>query len=92
MKRTQRSLALGTVICLLAVTIALAAEGKYLGSSQSNVYHYPSCGYVKRIKPENLIHFQSVKEAQEKGYRPCKVCKPPPLGRPLPPEGGALTR
>jgi len=53
------------------------AEGKYVGSSQSNIYHYPDCYWALKIYPQNLIHFQSAKEAQEKGYRPCKVCKPP---------------
>lgn len=49
---------------------------KYVASSKSDKYHYPTCMWAQRIKPENLIKFSSAKEAQEKGYRPCKVCKP----------------
>ena len=48
-----------------------------VGSSTSNKYHRPNCKWVKAIKPQKLVTFSSVKEAQEKGYIPCPVCKPP---------------
>ncbi|MGB3346633.1 MAG: thermonuclease family protein [Candidatus Humimicrobiia bacterium] len=51
--------------------------GKFVGSKKSDVYHYPKCGYVKKIKSENIIWFSSVEDARNHGYRPCKVCKPP---------------
>ena len=54
-----------------------AAIGAFVGSVNSNVYHYPSCTYARRIKPDNLITFSSAKDAVNEGYRPCKVCKPP---------------
>jgi len=66
------------LICAFVVTsILLAADYKYVGSKKSNKYHYPSCQWAKKIKPYNLVTFQSAKEAQEAGYVPCKVCKPP---------------
>jgi len=77
MRRIKGLLALWITICFLAMAIGLAAEGKYVGSSKSHIYHYPDCPWALKIKPENLIYFESVKEAQEKWYRPCKVCKPP---------------
>ena len=43
-------------------------------SSESDVYHYAGCSYIKRIKPENLITFKSVEEAEAAGYRACKRC------------------
>lgn len=49
----------------------------YVGSEKSDVYHYPSCHYVKNIKPENKVYFSSTEEARRAGYRPCKVCTPP---------------
>ncbi len=49
----------------------------YVGSINSNVYHYPSCRYAQRIYSENEIWFSSVEDAKAHGYRPCKVCKPP---------------
>ncbi|MGZ4849059.1 MAG: Ada metal-binding domain-containing protein [Halobacteriota archaeon] len=52
--------------------------GSFVGSVNSNVYHYPSCYEAAKIKPENLITFNSVAEACVANYRPCKVCNPPP--------------
>ena len=52
-------------------------ESRYVGSINSDKYHYPNCRYVSPIYPENLIEFSSVAEAQAMGYVPCKVCKPP---------------
>ena len=50
---------------------------KFVGSINSDKYHYPDCPYAKRIKPENLICFSDEKDAQEQGYNPCVSCKPP---------------
>jgi hypothetical protein len=58
-----------------------AAEVVYVGSRTSNKYHYPTCKWAQKIRPERLIIFKSVKEAQEHHYIPCPVCKPPPLGK-----------
>jgi hypothetical protein len=58
---------------------ATAAEVMYVGSKTSNKYHYPTCKWAKEIRPEKLIIFKSAKEAQERHYIPCPVCKPPPL-------------
>ena len=54
-----------------------AQGGPFVGSKNSDVYHYPSCSSAKKIKKENEIWFNSVEEAKSAGYRPCKVCKPP---------------
>jgi micrococcal nuclease len=54
-----------------------AAEGMFVGSINSDVYHYPTCTYAQRIYPENQIWFNSSEDARASGYRPCKVCNPP---------------
>lgn len=51
--------------------------GRYVGSIQSNKYHYPDCYWALQIKPENLIWFSSAEEALGMGYVPCRVCDPP---------------
>jgi micrococcal nuclease len=51
-------------------------QGQYVGSIKSDVFHYPSCFYVDRIKPENIIWFSSREDAIANGYRPCKKCCP----------------
>ena len=48
---------------------------RYVGSAQSNKYHNPSCEWAQKIT--HPVWFNSVVEAQDKGYVPCKVCKPP---------------
>ncbi|GEM_PF-1299982 len=49
----------------------------YVGSVNSNIYHYQSCRWAKKITPENEICFSSIADAKSKGYRACKVCHPP---------------
>ena len=50
--------------------------GQYVGSTESNKYHYPSCRYAQKIKSENEIWFKNAADAQAHGYIPCGVCKP----------------
>lgn len=80
MRRKRQIIALISILLIcafVAASILLAADYKYVGSKKSNKYHYPSCRWAKKIKPYNLVTFGSAKEAQETGYVPCKVCKPP---------------
>ena len=44
--------------------------GIFVASKNSKIYHKPDCKYVKRIKEENKIWFQSAKEAKDRGYTP----------------------
>lgn len=48
----------------------------YVGSINSDKYHYPFCQWAQKIYPENEIWFSSEEEAQASGYVPCKVCRP----------------
>ena len=48
----------------------------YVGSSESDKYHYPTCRWTSKINDGNLVHFDSVEEAQAAGYEPCGTCKP----------------
>ncbi len=58
------------------VRSGVAARYKYVSSKNSQVFHRPQCRSVKRIKPENLVGYNSKDEAIQAGKRPCKVCKP----------------
>ncbi len=44
-----------------------AASCNFVGSCKSNVYHYPSCGYVKNIKPGNIVCFDTPCDAVARG-------------------------
>ena len=37
----------------------------YVGSEDSDKYHTPECKFAKKIKPENLVCFYSLEEAEE---------------------------
>lgn len=51
------------------------STGKYVGSIDSDKYHNPTCRWAKKIKKNNEIWFDSISEAQEKGYKACGTCK-----------------
>jgi hypothetical protein len=51
-------------------------EYKYAASKDKEVFHYITCSYVSKIKPENLILFKTREEAIASGRRPCKKCSP----------------
>lgn len=46
----------------------------FIGSVKSDKYHREECGYASKIKQENIVVFETVKEAEEQNYIPCKIC------------------
>ncbi|MCK9442492.1 MAG: thermonuclease family protein [Methanothrix sp.] len=52
------------------------ADKKFVGSTESDKYHYPECRWAKKISPNNEIWFSSSDDAKSNGYVPCKVCHP----------------
>jgi len=54
----------------------LVARGRYryVASKKSKVFHRADCMWAQRIKPENLIGFNSREEAIRSGRRPCRRC------------------
>jgi len=46
-------------------------EYKYAASKKSEVFHYITCSYVSKIKPENLILFKTREDVIASGRRPC---------------------
>ncbi len=61
---------------LKPVAKSAPAKYKYVASKNSKVFHKPTCAWAKRIKPENLIGYNSRDEAINAGKRPCRRCKP----------------
>jgi hypothetical protein len=76
-KKKKIIVAIVVLVLLLAAFLSFAADYKYVGSAKSNKYHYPTCQWARKIKPENLVTFKAAKEAVEAGYVPCTLCKPP---------------
>lgn len=52
------------------------SQQEFVGSIDSNKYHYPTCRFAKKILPENEIWFNSTEDAKAQGYEPCGTCKP----------------
>lgn len=60
----------------VSITQGIAALYPYVASVNSEVFHERDCKFVKRIKQENMIGFESREKAVETGRRACKICKP----------------
>ncbi len=45
------------------MTLNIATATTYIGSSQSNKFHYTDCRWAKKINPGNAIYFSSREEA-----------------------------
>jgi len=51
-------------------------KGEYVGHKKSKKFHHSYCQWAQKMNPENQIWFKGRQEAVDKGYVPCKVCKP----------------
>ena len=56
------------------ILLGLSKDYRVAHNSDSDkIYHRFNCKYaIEEIPKENLIIFQSPKDAEKKGYRPCK--------------------
>ena len=59
---------------VMASSVALGSD--YIGNSNSGKFHYASCRWVQKMSEHHKVHFESRNEAIDRGYVPCKVCKP----------------
>ena len=59
------------------ISSSMVSGGPFVGSKNSDVYHYPWCASAKRIKSSNKVTFATSAEARARGYRPCSKCHPP---------------
>lgn len=48
----------------------------FVGSRASMKFHLESCPHARRIKPTNLVRFDTARQARKAGRTPCKACKP----------------
>ena len=55
-------------------TETMAVEGVVVASKSGTKYHLPTCSGAKSIKPDNLITFASIAEAEAAGYTPAANC------------------
>jgi len=65
-------------------TAIAGCEPPFAASKKSDKYHCGSCPEVNKIKPANLIWFNTACDAQAAGYTPCSKCNPPGCSCPSP--------
>jgi flagellar biosynthesis protein FlhF len=54
---------------------------QFVANRNSELFHHPDCRSVKRINAENVIAFNSIEQAIEKGFKPCRACCNPGMNR-----------
>ncbi len=47
---------------------------RYLANRNSELFHQPNCKSVKRINAENISAFDSIEQAFNQGFKPCRAC------------------
>ena len=51
-------------------------EAAYIGNARSHKVHRPDCPWAKKIAPTHRVLFKSRQEAIDRGYVPCRFCRP----------------
>ncbi len=46
----------------------------YVANRNSELFHHPACKSVKRINTENITAFNSIEQAMDEGFKPCRAC------------------
>ena len=83
--RLRKALSLLSLVCLYLTCpfgtrsggFAAAGDIKLIASDSSDRYHLSTCKIAQKIRPGEVVVFQTPEEAWEGGYVPCKKCNPP---------------
>ena len=51
-------------------------EPFYLGNKRSFIFHRPNCPQGSTTARTNRLHFTSITDAYQKGFSPCRTCRP----------------
>jgi len=77
----KKILSFVAVLFLFLIFSSGAAWAEFWASKNSNKYHFATCKWAQKIKPSNLVKFDTPEDAIKAGYTPCKICKPPTLSK-----------
>ncbi len=72
------SVVLAGVLAFGLTCLAAAEDAGYVASKGGEKYHVATCSVAKKISADNLVKFAKPEDAIKAGYKPCKVCNPPP--------------
>jgi hypothetical protein len=79
----KKAIALGTAVQRKGLTEKIQGSQNiqqsnencnFIGSINSDKYHTPDCHWSEKIKEENRVCFETVKEAKNKGYQAAGCC------------------
>ena len=48
----------------------------FVANKNSDIYHDTDCKWSDKIKPDNMIQFASIREAEARNFLPCRSCNP----------------
>jgi flagellar biosynthesis protein FlhF len=65
-----------------AVERPLPDRPQLVANGNSELYHRSDCKWVRKIKPDHLIHFTSAAEAESRQFSACRNCHPNRESRP----------
>lgn len=66
----------GTSITVQNTISTVSNQEQYVGNANSKVFHVSTCESVSIMKDKNKVYFDTIEQAEGKGYRPCKNCSP----------------
>lgn len=65
------------LIATMATAFARALyDTPYIGNKYRGTFHYRDCASVDKMWEENQVPLATRQEAIDKGFRPCKNCRP----------------
>lgn len=56
-------------------TADIAYKG-YIGNKNTKIFHMPYCGSVSEMYDKNKLYFETKRDAENSGYKPCGSCIP----------------
>ncbi len=59
-----------------AAAAGRTSSARFVANRNSELYHLPGCKWVRKIKSDNLIPFETVEEAESRRFLPCRNCSP----------------
>lgn len=59
-----------------ALAVLERTHAPVVGSDTTKIFCYPTCRHARRVTPAHNVVFGSLRDARDRGYRPCKICRP----------------
>lgn len=69
-------LALLIIFSMSAVMARALFDTPYIGNKYRMTFHRRDCPSVDQMWEENQVPLETLEEADRKGFRPCKNCRP----------------